>query len=238
MTTPNPVTWAEIEAEAEGAQQGYRERLVEIFRRHEGQTTDEKDAQGRVVKVTIASFARHVGVPVRTFDRWVKDVRQTVTAEQRGQADHAAVRLATSRMASTDKAKLAVELAQDPDVAEEVSRSLVDNPDTEATVKRAVDESRASWRQDRPAPEDRPARRPGVVPTLAGWFAASERIGHAIEDVRDADTRLRDLTLDDEQRGIVVDQLAELITETRHLSETVSAGSLDDELARLTGSGS
>jgi transposase-like protein len=62
------VTWDEITAECDG----YRAGFVAVFRMYDGQPTDEKDAQGRTVKVTATSFARHVGVEESTFRRWVK----------------------------------------------------------------------------------------------------------------------------------------------------------------------
>lgn len=62
------ISWSEIEAEA----QGFRQGLVALYRKYEGQDTDEKDAQGRTVKVTTASFARHMGVAERSFHRWTK----------------------------------------------------------------------------------------------------------------------------------------------------------------------
>jgi hypothetical protein len=64
----NLIRWSEIESEA----QGFRQGLVALFRKYEGQPTDEKDAYGRTVKVTPASFARHMGVEPSTFRRWVK----------------------------------------------------------------------------------------------------------------------------------------------------------------------
>lgn len=51
----------------------YREGFVRTFRRYEGRATDEGDGQGRVVKVTMASFARHTGIPEQTFRRWIKN---------------------------------------------------------------------------------------------------------------------------------------------------------------------
>jgi transposase-like protein len=63
-----PITWSEIEAEA----QGFRQGLVALFRKYEGQPTDEKDGNGRTVRVTAAAFARHLGIEDSTFRRWVK----------------------------------------------------------------------------------------------------------------------------------------------------------------------
>lgn len=61
------VKWSEIEAECGD----YRQGFVATFRKYEGQLTDEKDGQGRAVKVTASSFARHIGVDKKTFGRWV-----------------------------------------------------------------------------------------------------------------------------------------------------------------------
>jgi hypothetical protein len=60
------IKWSQIEAETEG----YREGFVAVFRKYEGQETDERDESNRVVKVTMASFARHMGIPQRTFFDW------------------------------------------------------------------------------------------------------------------------------------------------------------------------
>lgn len=62
------IKWSEIEAEC----QGFRAALVSTFRKYEGQPTDEKDGNGRTVKVTATSFARHMGIAEQTFRAWVK----------------------------------------------------------------------------------------------------------------------------------------------------------------------
>jgi hypothetical protein len=62
------VTWDQIAAECDG----YRAGFVAVFRAYEGMPTDETDAYGRVVKVTVTSFAEHVGIPRQTFQRWIK----------------------------------------------------------------------------------------------------------------------------------------------------------------------
>jgi hypothetical protein len=77
------VSWSEIEAECGG----YREGFVAVFRKYEGQATDEKDAKNRTVKVTASSFARHVGIPEQTFRRWVSATAQVVLPEQRTSMD-------------------------------------------------------------------------------------------------------------------------------------------------------
>jgi len=62
------ISWSEIESECGN----YREGFVAVFRKYEGQKTDEQDAYGRTVKVTLNSFARHAGIAEATFRRWVK----------------------------------------------------------------------------------------------------------------------------------------------------------------------
>lgn len=68
MTTRMLVRWSEIEAECGDFRTGF----VSTFRKYEGQPTDEKDGQGRTVKVTASSFARHMGIADRTFRDWKK----------------------------------------------------------------------------------------------------------------------------------------------------------------------
>jgi hypothetical protein len=62
------ITWSEIESECGN----YRAGFVAVFNRHQGQPTDERDARGRTVKVTVASFARHFGFDRQVFARWLK----------------------------------------------------------------------------------------------------------------------------------------------------------------------
>ena len=112
------IKWSEIEAECGDFRAGF----VEIFRKYEGQPTDETDDYGRAVKVTVASFTRHVGISERQFGRWL-------AGEMGGQrADHldttvGAARRFASKLPSAEKAKLASELIADPDVAAEVVKS-------------------------------------------------------------------------------------------------------------------
>lgn len=62
------ITWNEIAAECTA----FRSGLVAVFKRYEGEPTDERDASGRVVKVTATSFAAHMGIAKRTFHNWVQ----------------------------------------------------------------------------------------------------------------------------------------------------------------------
>lgn len=70
------ISWTEIMDECGN----YRERFVTVFRRYEGQKTDERDAQGRTVKVTAQSFAEHVGIHPETFRDWLRKDRKTQAA--------------------------------------------------------------------------------------------------------------------------------------------------------------
>ena len=71
MPSQSTVTWGEIVAQCGN----YRDGFVAIFRQHEGQLTDEIDGQGRTVKVTVRSFALHMGIAEDTFRRWVTKSR-------------------------------------------------------------------------------------------------------------------------------------------------------------------
>lgn len=65
------INWTEIDAEVEEFQDGYRSGFVSIFKKYEGQETEERTAQGHVVKVTVVSFGRRYGIAETTFRGWV-----------------------------------------------------------------------------------------------------------------------------------------------------------------------
>jgi hypothetical protein len=73
-----PISWSTIEAECGG----YRAGFVATFEKYKGLPTDERDNSNRVVKVTVASFARHAGIPHKTFERWVKVVADRATTSR------------------------------------------------------------------------------------------------------------------------------------------------------------
>jgi hypothetical protein len=90
MTT---ISWSLIEAECGN----FRDGFVATFRKYEGAPTDEKDAQGRTIKVTAKSFAEHMGVAPRTFQTWVKNAAMapqpiTTTRERRREDARRAIR--------------------------------------------------------------------------------------------------------------------------------------------------
>jgi len=128
------IPWSQIEAECGD----YRAGFVESFRKYEGQSTDEKDDQGRTVKVTMASFARHAGIPEQTFRRWVSSTNLVPLPGDNAAEDAPAraARAATRRLPAAEKAKLAAELLADDDVAEQVIASK----QARSTVTRAADD--------------------------------------------------------------------------------------------------
>jgi leucyl aminopeptidase len=75
------ISWNEIEAECGN----YREGFVAVFRKYEGEPTDEKDAANRTVKVTRSSFARHMKIPESTFHEWVRTAAGGVLTRNRGE---------------------------------------------------------------------------------------------------------------------------------------------------------
>ena len=74
------VKWGDILAECGN----YKAAIVSVFRKYEGQPTDETDGHGRTVKVTVTSFAAHMGIPEATFRRWASGVSRTGEARSAG----------------------------------------------------------------------------------------------------------------------------------------------------------
>jgi hypothetical protein len=136
------VQWSQIEAECDG----YREGFVAIYRKYEGFPTDEKDGQGRTVNVTVRSFAEHVGIPERTFRRWVTKSAtsaDTITTPSDARARQRAVTSEARRLPAGDKAKLAAELLDDPDVAADPEVTQAANRVQMRSLEREEDDMRA-----------------------------------------------------------------------------------------------
>lgn len=114
------VTWERITSECGDFRAGF----VATFRKYEGQTTDERDGRNLPVKVTVTSFARHMGIAEATFRWWVSGV---VRAEQPDRKVSERARIANGQarlLPVAEKAELAAGLLKDPEVAEQVeSRS-------------------------------------------------------------------------------------------------------------------
>jgi hypothetical protein len=130
------ITWSEIIAECGN----YRSGFVAVFRRYEGQPTDALTEQGHVVKVTVQSFARHVGVEATTFRDWIKraEVTDFVTSkakEARTATSHANV---VKNLTRKDPAALV-------DAIEQAGPAAADQALQELKLRRAgVDTSRAA----------------------------------------------------------------------------------------------
>lgn len=139
------IRWTEIEAECDG----YREGFVAIFRKYEGQPTDEKDAQGRTVKVSQSSFARHAGIPESTFKDWVKQAGGARPPVPRRDSQYAADGRRIAENASPEtKAKLAAELVKDPEIVGAVAEALSQSPagrDEMETALARREEHAAEW---------------------------------------------------------------------------------------------
>lgn len=119
------ICWSEIEAEAGG----FREGLVTVFRKYEGMTTDEVDGQGRAVKVSQSSFARHMGINEKTFQEWVRKAsgRLAARSERAGSWSEREAKAAAKAKAEAE-AKAAEALAsalarQEKQAAEEARKA-------------------------------------------------------------------------------------------------------------------
>lgn len=66
-------TWAEVEAVVDD--RGYRAGFVQVFLEFRGAVLDDEplDARGRPEVVNQSNFARHFGIAVSTFHRWLTE---------------------------------------------------------------------------------------------------------------------------------------------------------------------
>lgn len=112
------ITWKEIEDELAG-DLGYRQAFVKIFRKYEGQKTDELTAQNHPVKVTATSFAKHFGIAVQTFADWIKpptkpEITNTVISEAEANAKAAMdAQIDQAKAEAEAEAKAAKDAAKD-----------------------------------------------------------------------------------------------------------------------------
>jgi len=111
------VRWAEIVAECGDFRAGF----VSVFRKYEGQPTDERDRQNRVVKVTAASFARHMGIGETTFKDWIK--KQDGAPRRVGSGSHEKIEEAL-RTRPQEHAEAIAKALEEPEVAEKVIRAM------------------------------------------------------------------------------------------------------------------
>jgi hypothetical protein len=98
------IAWTDIVAECDN----YKDGLVAVFRKYEGELTDELDGRGAPQKVSQNSFADHLKIPRETFKRWVRNVANPAQLgpdqkQARTAASHANV---VKNMAKNDPAAL------------------------------------------------------------------------------------------------------------------------------------
>jgi transposase-like protein len=158
------IRWSEIEAECGG----FRDGFVGTFRKYEGQDTDEKDARGRTVTVTMHSFARHMGIDKETFRRWARNLAQSVQPERRTQMDATRARTEVRRLPTEERARLVDELLAEPEVAKVAIEHVSSSPAlTAQTIQRAGEK--------RPTPA-RPAREPSGLDYAAALGVGSTAV--------------------------------------------------------------
>lgn len=160
MTT---ISWSQIEAECGD----YRAGFVETFRKYEGRDTDEIGANGQIIRVSVSSFARHLGIAKTTFQNWIKVVdqeAQPTRSPSRGAAG--AARRFAATLPATERAKLAAELLEDDEV--EVAPAVIARQASRPDVARAIarnDEAREAVEDQ--GIEVRAMRRPELPTDIA-----------------------------------------------------------------------
>lgn len=158
---PASVSWSQIKAECGDFRAGF----VRTYRKYQGKPTDERDGQNRVVKVSMASFARHMGIAESTFHEWVR-TPYAGRPERQERRDSSLARSNVKRLPAPERAELAreilaeatpeirrkafVELASDTEVTEDAgtrlkARQSLDGAGakTRAKITRAGDQSEA-----------------------------------------------------------------------------------------------
>src|SRR5215216_6256054 len=130
------ITWSEIEAEADAS--GYRERLVAVFRKYEGQPTDETTEQGHIVKVTMTSFARHMGIPDTTFRHWLDIANRAVSDQDQERLDAAKARKVARELIDPQKRAEIFEAlkTEDPEILNDIRDDALEAQIGEEAAKR------------------------------------------------------------------------------------------------------
>jgi hypothetical protein len=169
--------WADIVTECGN----YKAGFVAIYLSHINEKTDEKDKYGRVVTVTEASFARHMGIPQQTFHDWVE--REMVpesgsksAKEERTAASHANV---IKNMTSKNPTALVNAIMEAP-------TSAVDQAFHELKLRRAgVDTSKANKKAAEAKADNilKPIRRAMATVSVDLCVAA---LNEAAEDLQNA----------------------------------------------------
>jgi transposase-like protein len=175
------IPWSQIEAECGDFRAGF----VATYRKYQGQPTDERNGQNRVVKVTISSFARHMGIAESTFREWVgSTTREAPAPERRTQMDASSARRRIRQLPAEEKQALARELIEEqPEAMAQAIRAdrKMANAAADALVEsnhRAVGKS--------PTDPDLDAFRKRVKGTNDAVRGIVQRLGDAKRDVEGA----------------------------------------------------
>lgn len=205
------ILWSQIEAECGD----FREGFVATFRKYEGQPTDEIDGRNARVKVTVASFARHAGINVRTFLRWTKDDVSSWTTDEKVKADKRAAR----RLPPEEKAALVRELVKS-------------EPKVALAASDALDERHTEWQASRPAAQDRPdtARNEHIEATTLLVKLRSAR--RNLVDAASLAQNIRGIG-EDEMRTAVLSEVEEQRALLEIIEAGVNGGPLDSQLQAL-----
>lgn len=218
---PGKVTWSQIEDECSD----YRAGFVATFRKHEGKVTDEKAKNGHAVKVTMSSFARHVGIAETTFKDWVKrSAYAEVRPERQAKRDSSLARSNVRRLPDAEKQALAreilaeatpevrrkafVDLASDAEVTEDAGTRLkarhhLDGAGakTRAKITRAGDQGEAQEKA-----------RGDMQCTLVDSILVAAK-----KEIREAVTEAHGSSFTDEHRALLRGRVEEL----RHLLDVL-----------------
>lgn len=219
------IMWSQIEAECGN----FREGFVAIFRKYEGQPTDEKDGANRIVKVTIASFAHHMGIPKETFRDWVsRSDGMPVSSRPSGTSAERNERSVLNRMTPERKAEVARELLAEPEVAD----AVVEDHETVRNINQAHSRTETGRELTRSAKEYE-AKKQETGP--APWTPATLLpllLGHAYP-LRDAAVRITEEGTTDDGRAFVKHLGEDLIATGNLLVAAAGGGTVtvsDDEL--------
>ena len=155
------VTWVEIEAECGDFRAGF----VATFKKYEGWATDEKDAAGRVITVTVSSFARHMGIPDGTFRDWVAG--QVRGDRDRDRQDMRRARSSVKHMSTSEKVELATEIVEDLD---EDKRLQV----AQAAMAPEMRDEERGHKERGAHRESKPARERGVIELISSMLDGAD----------------------------------------------------------------
>jgi hypothetical protein len=210
------VKWSEIEAECGD----YRAGFIATFRKYEGKPTDEKDGQGRTVKVTGSSFARHMGIPVSTFQDWVNDEQHG--GDRRPAQDMRRARSSVKRMNDEEKATLAAEIVEELDESERLAIAQV------AMTPAMRDEERGHKEREAHR-ESKPIRERGYVEMI------SHQLDRADLDILEATKYANQTTWDDSEVTTMMEGRIDRTAMRLDLLRMAvrSEGDIDAELAKI-----